>query len=44
MSDPSKSYYPRQISKTSPWDGKDGQLPQEEEIDLSDVELDKTEL
>ncbi|CAI4224077.1 unnamed protein product [Auanema sp. JU1783] len=32
------------ISKTQPWDGKDGQLPAEEEIDLSDVDLDHTEL
>ncbi len=35
------------ISKRDPWDGKDGQLPEEEDIDLSDVELDdldKTEL
>ena len=28
------------ISKIDPWDGKDGQLPEEEDIDLSDVELD----
>jgi protein disulfide-isomerase A6 len=36
------------ISKVSAWDGKDGEMPAEEEIDLSDVELDdlgsKTEL
>ena len=35
------------ITKTDPWDGKDGELPVEEDIDLSDVELDdldKTEL
>lgn len=29
------------IYKTEPWDGKDGQLPEEEEIDLSDVDLDE---
>lgn len=28
------------IYQTEPWDGKDGQLPEEEEIDLSDVDLD----
>lgn len=28
------------IYKTDPWDGQDGQLPEEEEIDLSDVDLD----
>jgi len=28
------------LSKTEPWDGKDGALPEEEEYDLSDVELD----
>lgn len=28
------------IYKNEPWDGKDGQLPEEEEIDLSDVDLD----
>ncbi|CAH1773742.1 unnamed protein product [Owenia fusiformis] len=27
------------IVATDPWDGKDGQLPEEEEYDLSDVEL-----
>ncbi|ETN79262.1 protein disulfide-isomerase domain protein [Necator americanus] len=32
------------IIKKDPWDGKDGQLPVEEEIDLSDVDLDRTEL
>jgi len=36
------------ISKNEPWDGKDGKLPEEEDIDLSDVDLDdepqKTEL
>jgi len=36
------------VEKLEAWDGKDGQLPEEEEIDLSDVELDdipeKTEL
>ncbi|XP_072313078.1 protein disulfide-isomerase A6 [Eucyclogobius newberryi] len=29
------------ISSVEPWDGKDGQLPQEEEYDLSDVDLDE---
>ncbi|RZC42809.1 protein disulfide-isomerase A6 [Asbolus verrucosus] len=29
------------IVTIEPWDGKDGELPQEEEIDLSDVELDE---
>lgn len=28
------------VNPTSAWDGKDGELPPEEEIDLSDVELD----
>ncbi|CAG9765967.1 unnamed protein product [Ceutorhynchus assimilis] len=28
------------IVKTDPWDGKDGELPSEEDIDLSDVDLD----
>lgn len=30
-----------EIYETAPWDGKDGELPQEEEIDLSDVDLDE---
>ncbi|XP_055549459.1 protein disulfide-isomerase A6 homolog [Wyeomyia smithii] len=29
------------IHTVEPWDGKDGQLPEEEEIDLSDVDLDE---
>ena len=29
------------IYNNEPWDGKDGQLPEEEEIDLSDVDLDE---
>lgn len=29
------------IVTIDPWDGKDGQLPEEEDIDLSDVELDE---
>lgn len=29
------------IYKAEPWDGKDGVLPEEEDIDLSDVELDE---
>ena len=28
------------ISKNAAWDGKDGELPVEEDIDLSDVDLD----
>ena len=28
------------ISDVAPWDGKDGEMPVEEDIDLSDVELD----
>lgn len=28
------------ISKNQPWDGKDGQMPEEEDIDLSDIDLD----
>lgn len=28
------------INSIDPWDGKDGELPPEEDIDLSDVELD----
>lgn len=31
------------IVKVEPWDGKDGELPQEEDIDLSDVDLDEKE-
>uniref|UniRef100_A0A182N5Z6 Protein disulfide-isomerase A6 homolog n=1 Tax=Anopheles dirus TaxID=7168 RepID=A0A182N5Z6_9DIPT len=29
------------IATVDPWDGKDGQLPEEEDIDLSDVDLDE---
>lgn len=29
------------INSSTPWDGKDGQLPTEEEYDLSDVDLDE---
>lgn len=29
------------INKIEPWDGKDGVLPEEEDIDLSDVNLDE---
>ncbi|CAH0724569.1 unnamed protein product, partial [Brenthis ino] len=32
------------IVTTEPWDGKDGELPPEEDIDLSDVDLEKDEL
>lgn len=32
------------IITTEPWDGKDGELPPEEDIDLSDVDLEKDEL
>ncbi|XP_022821759.1 protein disulfide-isomerase A6 homolog [Spodoptera litura] len=32
------------IVSTDAWDGKDGELPQEEDIDLSDVDLEKDEL
>lgn len=28
------------VNTVDPWDGKDGQLPEEEDIDLSDVVLD----
>lgn len=28
------------VDTVEPWDGKDGQLPEEEDIDLSDVKLD----
>ena len=31
------------VHTTEPWDGKDGELPEEEEWDLSDVELDDLE-
>lgn len=31
------------INTVEPWDGKDGQLPAEEEIDLSDIDLDDEE-
>lgn len=30
-----------EISKSMPWDGKDAELPQAEEIDLSDIDLDE---
>lgn len=30
-----------EILETEPWDGKDGELPQEEDIDLSDIDLDE---
>lgn len=29
------------VNVIEPWDGKDGELPQEEDIDLSDVNLDE---
>ena len=32
------------ISKVDAWDGKDGELPAEEDLDLSDVDLEKDEL
>ncbi|WKY15027.1 hypothetical protein Q1695_000499 [Nippostrongylus brasiliensis] len=32
------------IEKMDPWDGKDGELPVMEDVDLSDVDLDRTEL
>lgn len=32
-----------EITKTEPWDGKDGEMPAEEDIDLSDVDLDDDE-
>ena len=38
-----KAQMPKILS-TDPWDGKDGELPQEEDIDLSDVDLEKDEL
>lgn len=28
------------VHSKDPWDGKDGELPPEEDIDLSDVDLD----
>ena len=28
------------ITKIDAWDGKDGELPEEEDIDLSDIDLD----
>lgn len=31
------------INSVEPWDGKDGQLPAEEDIDLSDIDLDEKE-
>lgn len=31
------------IEESAPWDGKDGELPVEEDIDLSDVDLDEDE-
>ncbi|KRY54523.1 Protein disulfide-isomerase A6 [Trichinella britovi] len=32
------------IVETSPWDGKDGELPQVDDIDVSDIDLEKDEL
>lgn len=32
------------VIETEPWDGKDGVAPVEEDIDLSDVDLEKDEL
>jgi protein disulfide-isomerase A6 len=32
------------LKKTEPWDGKDAEMPVEDDIDLSDVDLDKDEL
>lgn len=29
------------VVASDPWDGKDGELPPEEDIDLSDVDLDE---
>lgn len=31
------------ISEVEPWDGKDGEMPVEEDIDVSDVDLDEEE-
>ncbi|KAB7501103.1 Protein disulfide-isomerase A6 [Armadillidium nasatum] len=31
------------INKIEPWDGKDGSLPEEEDLDLSDIDLDEKE-
>ncbi|XP_015757411.1 PREDICTED: protein disulfide-isomerase A6-like [Acropora digitifera] len=31
------------VEETAPWDGKDGELPVDEDIDLSDVDLDEDE-
>ena len=31
------------VEEIQPWDGKDGELPEEEDIDLSDVDLDEDE-
>lgn len=30
-----------QVHNVEPWDGKDGELPPEEDIDLSDINLDE---
>lgn len=32
-----------ELKKVEPWDGKDGQLPEEEDIDLSDFDMDEEE-
>ncbi|XP_038052123.1 protein disulfide-isomerase A6 homolog [Patiria miniata] len=32
-----------EIKKTDPWDGKDGVMPEEEDIDLSDFDMDEDE-
>lgn len=31
------------LKKVEPWDGKDGEMPVDEDIDLSDVELEDLE-
>jgi len=28
------------VQTVSPWDGKDGELPEEDDLDLSDIDLD----
>lgn len=30
-----------EIQTTEPWDGKDGELPADDDIDLSDIDLDE---
>ncbi|XP_072042131.1 protein disulfide-isomerase A6 homolog [Amphiura filiformis] len=41
--EPVRGGWPPKVVKAEPWDGKDGQLPEEEDIDLSDFDMDEDE-